>query len=257
MNLNCDFHTHTNYSHGKGTIADNANAAKEKGLKTIAITDHGFSHFVFGMKRRKLDAMKDECVAAEKESGVKVLLGIESNLVGGKGEIDVKREDYDKLDIILAGVHKSVYVKTLKDYNRLIMQNIVCSGLKLKPSDKLIDFNTETYIKAIKNNPIDILTHLGYCCPCRAEEVAKAARDYGTYIEINTKKVHLTDEEWAKVIDTGVNFVIDSDAHSPDRVGDTALADELFKRVNFPLERIMNIDGRTPEFRFAEFKKKL
>lgn len=257
MHLNCDYHTHTTYSHGSGSIEDNAFAAQKNGVSTIAITDHGFSHFMFGMKRRKFDKMKAECVAAEKASGVKVLLGIESNLVGGKGEIDVKEKDYDKLDIILAGVHKSVYVKTLKDYNKLIFENIFVSGLHLKSPDKLIDFNTKTYIKAIENNPIDILTHLGYCCDCRAEEVAKAARDYGTYIEINTKKTHLSDDEWRKVIDTGVYFVIDSDAHSPDRIGDTALAEDLFKRVDFPMERIMNIEGRTPTFRFAELKRKL
>ena len=66
----------------------------------------------------------------------------------------------------------------------------------------------------------------------------------------------MTDEEWQKVIDTGVNFVVNSDAHSVDRIGDTALAEELFKRVNFPLERIMNIDGKMPPLRFAEYKKK-
>ena len=36
-----DYHTHTIFSHGKGTIADNVEAARSKGLKGIAITDHG------------------------------------------------------------------------------------------------------------------------------------------------------------------------------------------------------------------------
>jgi len=50
--------------------------------------------------------------------------------------------------------------------------------------------------------------------------------------------------------------VLDSDAHSVDRIGDTALFEELIKRVDFPLERIMNIDGKIPTRRFAEYKKK-
>ena len=54
MKINYDLHTHTIYSHGKGTIEENAQAAKEKGLEGIAITDHGFSHPAFGMKRKKL-----------------------------------------------------------------------------------------------------------------------------------------------------------------------------------------------------------
>ena len=37
-----DYHTHTVYSHGTGSVLENALIAKEKGLKEIAITDHGF-----------------------------------------------------------------------------------------------------------------------------------------------------------------------------------------------------------------------
>jgi len=36
----------------------------------------------------------------------------------------------------------------------------------------------------------------------------------------------------------------------------SALFEELIKRVDFPLERIMNIDGKIPTRRFAEYKKK-
>ena len=127
----------------------------------------------------------------------------------------------------------------------------------MKPSDKLIEYNTRCYINAVKNNPIDVLTHIGYYCKCNAVEVAKCARDYGTYIEINTKKSHLSDDEWREVIDTGCRFVVDSDAHSVDRIGDVKIAEELFGELSFPMDRIDNIDGKTPTFRFAEFKKKM
>lgn len=53
---------------------------------------------------------------------------------------------------------------------------------------------------------------------------------------------------------TGVKFVIDSDAHSADRVGDTKIAEELLAEASVPLERIDNIDGRLPNFRFTEYK---
>ena len=55
---------------------------------------------------------------------------------------------------------------------------------------------------------------------------------------------------------TGVRFVIDSDAHSADRVGDTAIAEQLLAEADVPLDRIDNIDGRLPKFRFAEYKQK-
>ena len=133
---------------------------------------------------------------------------------------------------------------------------MVHDKFKYKASDRLIKYNTDCYVNAVKNNPIDVLTHVGYGCVCDAVEVAKVCADYGTLFEISTKKNHLTDEEWIKVIDTGVKFVVDSDAHSVDRIGDTALFEQLNSRVKFPLDRIMNIDGKLPKLRFSEYKKK-
>ena len=49
--------------------------------------------------------------------------------------------------------------------------------------------------------------------------------------------------------------MVDSDAHSPDRIGDNKLFLETAKRVNFPFDRIMNIDGRIPDLRFQRYKK--
>ena len=112
MKITLDLHTHTTYSHGKGTILENALSAKEKGISGIAITDHGFSHPAFGMRRRKVAQMRSECASAEQQTGVKVLLGIESNIRGRDGTIDVKLEDYKNLDVCLAGVHKFIFYKT-------------------------------------------------------------------------------------------------------------------------------------------------
>ncbi|MBR3864396.1 MAG: PHP domain-containing protein [Clostridia bacterium] len=255
--IDFDFHTHTKYSHGKGTILENAVSAKEKGLKGIAITDHGFNHPFFGMRRKKVDKMKEECILAEKQTGVKVLLGVESNIIGLGGETDLKPSDYDKMDIYLAGIHRAVFHHKFSDYFNLFGANLLTSTITKKPSSALIKNTTNAYINAIKNNPIDILTHLNFLCYADSLEVAKCLEDYGTYLEINTKKIHLTDEEWQNIIDkTKVNFVIDSDAHSPSRIGDTAIACELFSRVNFPLSRIHNIEGRMPTLRFSQFKER-
>lgn len=257
INLTYDFHTHTTYSHGTGSVMENAVSAKEKGLKGIAITDHGFSHPAFGMKRKKVPQMRNDCEAAAKATGIEVLLGIESNILGESGKIDVKQSDYENLDIILAGCHRFVMYDKFKDWFTFFGSNFFTAAFKTKPSEALIKRTTKIYIEAIKNNPIDILTHVNYLVFSDPVEVAKCARDYGTYIEINTKKTHLSDEDWQKVIDTGVNFVIDSDAHSIDRIGDTALAESLFSRVDFPMDRIFNINGRKPDFRFKKFKESM
>lgn len=44
MIITADYHTHTNYSHGKGTPEENVLAAIEKGLRRIAISEHAGAH---------------------------------------------------------------------------------------------------------------------------------------------------------------------------------------------------------------------
>lgn len=258
MKINADYHTHTRYSHGKGTVLDNAEAALKAGLCAIAITDHGFSHPAFGMRRRKLPLMRADCTAAEEKTGVKVLLGIESNILGESGKIDVKPTDYDKLDIILAGVHRMVFYDKLKDYRKLFLANAFNDLSKKEASSSLRAYNTRCYVNAIKSNPIDILTHLDFKVDCDVKVVAECCADYGTYVEINTKKRHMTSEEWNEVFSTKANFIIDSDAHTPSRVGEISLIESLEKDgVKIPYERVFNVEGRKPKFRFEEFKKRL
>lgn len=256
MILSADYHTHTPYSHGKNTVLENARAAKKLDLKEIAITDHGFNHLLFGLKRKKLSDLRRECEEAEKLTGVKVLMGMESNLISLDGDTDMGRDDLQYFDIFLCGIHEVLKFRKLSDMYNLMMRNYTAYKFGKKPSKKVIENTTKAYINAIKNNPIDILTHINYKCYCNLEEVAKCCADYGTYIEINTKKRHISAEELNLMASTGVRFVIDSDAHSSDRVGDTKIAEELLKNAEIPLESIDNIDGRLPKFRFSEYKSK-
>ena len=256
MILSADYHTHTPYSHGKNTVLENARAAKKAGLKQIAITDHGFNHLLFGLKRKRLGDLRAECLEAEKLTGVRVLMGMESNLISIEGETDMKVSDLSYFDIYLCGIHEVLKYKHFSDMYNIMMKNYAAYKLGKKPSQTVIDNTTKAYVNAIKNNPIDILTHINYKCYCNLEEVAKVCADYGTYIEINTKKRHVSAEELNLMASTGVKFVIDSDAHSSDRVGDTKIAEEILKNAEIPLEMIDNIDGRLPKFRFAEYKKK-
>ena len=80
MILTADYHTHTPYSHGKGTVEENAARAKELGLKQIGITDHGFSHLAFGLKRKKVPDLIADCKRASEKLGIDVLVGMESNI---------------------------------------------------------------------------------------------------------------------------------------------------------------------------------
>lgn len=256
MNLTGDYHTHTIYSHGKGTVLENAERAKEIGLQEIAITDHGFEQMAFGLKHKKMPRLVSDCRKAAEITGINVYVGIESNLCDEDGRTDLKEEDYKDFDIYLMGIHRFVKFSHIKDFWNMLVRNSVYTTLRLQAPKSLIRYNTKAYINSIKKYPIDAITHLNFLSFCDVAEVAKAARDYGTYIELNSKKVHLTDDELDRVNQTGVRFIVNSDAHSLDRIGDTLLVDKLLQRVNISAERIDNIDGRLPQFRFREYKKR-
>ncbi|MDE6059317.1 MAG: PHP domain-containing protein [Clostridia bacterium] len=255
MFLTADYHTHTKYSDGKNTVLENVSRAKELGLKEIGITEHGYSHLFFGLHRRETKQFIKEIREAEEITGVRTLIGMESNIRGKSGLCDLKETDYENFDVYLAGIHVCIHYDKWRDM-KLGWGSWLRASLNKKPSKKLIQYTTDTYINAIKNNPIDVITHLNFLCFANAVDVAKCCRDYGTYLEISSKKQHLTDEELAAVADTGVRFVINSDAHWTDRIGDLKLAEEQILRVGIPLDRIDNIDGKLPNFRFTEYKKR-
>ena len=171
MKLTADYHTHTVYSHGKGTIMENAVAAAAQDLRAIGITDHGFSHPAYGVNPEKLPEMKALCREASERTGVTVLLGVEANFISTDGKVDLPERYYDALDLYLAGVHKFVGYDGRSVFN-FLLPNLFYAGLKLKPPKSLVARTTRAYIRAIEKNPIDVITHVGFCCFCDPVEVA-------------------------------------------------------------------------------------
>ena len=100
MALLADYHTHTKYSrnhHGKGTIEENVRVAYEKGLRQIAITDHGFNQKLYGVRRKDIPKVRAEIEDAKERYPIDVLLGVEANLISSQGDIDIIPEKYMKL----------------------------------------------------------------------------------------------------------------------------------------------------------------
>ena len=243
-----DYHTHTKYSknnHGKGTILENASVAYNKGLKQIALTEHGFNHLFYGVKRRDIPSMKEDILNAKEITGVDILLGVEANLISLDGKIDVNEEDFEFLDILLMGFHQMVKTPTMNDWNKLILANMF--GSPFAPSSERLNRNTTAYLKALDKYPIDIITHLNVGCPVDILAVAKMAKEKGTYIELNGKRLNFSDREMIAMVEEGVQFIIDSDAHSPDRVGECNRAIDLIFRLGLPLSQFVNID-KIPNF---------
>ena len=243
-----DYHTHTIYSrhnHGKGTVLENASVAADKGLKQIAITDHGFNHEFFGIKRKNIPQLHEDILNAKEITGVDILLGVESNLISLDGDVDIKEEDFDDLDILLMGYHRLVTTNTLKDKFLLNWANAFDKAFR--PSKERINRNTTAFLKALDKYPIDVITHLNYGFQTDTIAVAKMAKQKGVYVELNGKRINFTDEEIEIMVSEGIKFIVNSDAHRPENVGEVNNGMNLVYRHNIPLSQVANID-KLPKF---------
>lgn len=246
MNIWGDYHTHTTYTHGKGTVEQNVLSAIDKGLKQVAITEHSFSHLAYGISRADYNLLRIDVEKMRRVYGNKidVLVGLESNLVSLDGTIDLPVEDRAMVDILVVGFHKGFKCK-IKDFFGFLLPNAVFRNR----SQKQVEKNTQAYINALNTYDIDILAHLN-CNGCKVDPVAiaKVAKEKGTYIELNGKNIKFTDEEMRGMIATGVKFIIDSDAHCPQDVGVNNHAYTLVDKFNIPLDQVVNINN-IPKFK--------
>ncbi len=197
--ISADYHTHTNIAkghiplfniilgeHAKGSIESNVKAGIKRGLKEIAITDHGYKHITFGMKvnqyeksRKLIDDFNKSSLL--KENGFKILLGVECNIVTKKGDIDIKDEVIDYLDIICAGYHPGAF------QNPLLVTNY-----------------TEAAINAIEKYEIAILNHpLEHGNP-DIFEIGKVAALKNTALEINRSHRNMDIETIKKLKNIGI-----------------------------------------------------
>ena len=238
--LVADYHTHTRYSHGKGTILENVEAARKKGLKKIAIADHGFNHIGIGMAASDLSKMREEINRINQHfSDIEVLMGIEANLISMDGEIDIPPQYLDEFDIILMGFHKAVKPATLQDAWNLFAKNAL-DKLGLANREAMRQLNTKALIRAIRRFPIRILTHPGAKIDIDTRVLAKEAAELDVALEINASHGFMTVEYVRMALEEGACFVINSDAHTPDRVGDFLRGMEIAKEAGVPPNRIIN-----------------
>lgn len=243
-----DYHTHTRYSrhgHGKGTVLENASVALDKGLKQIAITDHGFNHRFYGVRRKDIAQVKEDILNSKEVTGIDILLGVEANLISTDGSIDIEEQDFEFLDLLLMGYHKMVKMESLKDQKDLFLANLL--GSPFAPSKERLSRNTTAFLKALDKYPIDVITHLNYGFPTDTLAVARMAKEKGTLIELNGKRINFTDQELEIMAEEGVKFIVNSDAHSPKRVGECNNAMNTIFRLGLPLSQVVNID-KLPKF---------
>lgn len=186
-----------------------------------------------------------------------MLAGMEANIRGVDGRTDITPDVYDDFDLFVAGKHVMIAYDSFRDFRRYFWGNLIEDKLKkgrIRPKNwwNTTQKRTSKRLKTTRGHHFAPWVSVSVRRERSGEVRARLRNVYRTEFQ----KSHLSDEELFEAYDTGVRFVMDSDAHTASRVGDFALAEEQIKRVGLPTDRIDNIDGRLPSFRFAAFKAK-
>lgn len=237
MDLLVDLHTHTvNSGHAYSTVAENVKVAAARGLKAIGVTDHGpalpgGAHDYHFWNLRVLPAEFD---------GVRLLKGIEANIVDNNGRLDLDDDGLAALDLVLIGFHPRCGYE----------------------SDD-IKKNTDTLIKAMSNPLVHVVVHPGNpWYPVDPDRVVEAAGKYNVLMEMNNSSFILSrpgGQEMSRdiaraVYESGQDIILGSDAHWSAQVGhlDEALAE--VEAIGFTADRIINT---SPDrvYKFIESKR--
>lgn len=220
--LVADLHNHSIGSHhAYSTILEIAAVAREKGLDLIAITDHGPAMpdgphpYYFGNSK----------VWPREIGGVRILRGVEANVINENGELDLAKEFLRKLDIVLAGFHTSCFPSNDRE---------VC---------------TKAMLKAMDNPYADIIVHPGNPeFPVDYEAVVKKAAEKGIPLELNnssfcgsrTGSASNCRNVASLIAQYGGPVVIDSDSHFAWDVGKTDIAKETALSAGIKDEQVLN-----------------
>ena len=226
-----DLHTHTVFSHGKGTPQENVEAAIRMGLKKIAVADHGMGHVSYGI--RNVDKYLDE-IARLKDlyaGRIEVLAGIECNLLGEQGQTEMNDKLRGRFDVCLLGYHKFIAAKGASFASYCYLT---------KKRD--IRRNTEAVVRAMKTGYFDILAHPGYAMAVDIARIAQVCRETDTLFEINRKHTEMNTELLKIAAAEGARFIISSDAHKTADIGQAANAERLAEEAGIK-NLVVNIQG--------------
>ena len=219
-----DLHMHTNATDGRLSVREMAEAARARGLRYIAITDHSKAlAMTNGLdERRLLEQVKEIRQVNSEMERFRVLAGIEVD-IHRDGRLDLDDEALAQLDIVVASVH---------------------SYMQIEPAEM-----TDRLLRAFENRYLNVLAHptgrqLLSREPYRfdLERILSEAARRGIHLEINASPERLDLNEqharWAK--EKGVKLVISTDAHHTRHLPNIKFGVKMARRAWLEASDVLN-----------------
>jgi histidinol phosphatase-like PHP family hydrolase len=220
-----DLQTHTSASDGTASVREMAQAAIERGLEYLAITDHSKGLAIAnGMDEAHLALQGEEIQRLNAEligKGFRILRGVEMNLSPG-GEGDLDPNFLPGIDVVVGAFHSRL---------------------------RLTEDQTDRYLAALSNSNIHILAHprgriFNFRVGLQADwsRVFRCAREHNRAIEIDGYPDRQDlDVELLKIArETGTIISLGSDAHAPDQLSFLDFSIAAARHVGIPESRILN-----------------
>lgn len=224
MRLVADLHVHTVSSgHAYSTLEEYAARAKKIGLQGFAMTDHGPAmpgapHYYHFSNMRMIPRVFN---------GIRILRGVEANIINEHGQIDLKDEEirWGDLDIVMVAMHPRV-------------------GYEDRGEEK----NTEVLLRALQNQRVNVIAHPGNPkYPLNIKKVVAAAKECNVFIELNNSSEfsrpgsHDNCVAFAKEAKkAGVKVVLGTDSHISSMLGVFTEALKLAAEAGLTEDDILN-----------------
>ncbi len=221
-----DLHTHTCAS-GHGTmdsITTMAMEAAKRKMKILGISDHGPA----SEGSAALSYFRSLFLCERNRFGIRLLYGVEANILDTDGHLDIPDEILRSLDYCIISMHRPIYT----------------SGSVAE--------NTNAYIRAMRHPKVKMIGHCDDArFPVNYKELISAALSYSVIPELNN--VSLLPDSYRK--DCRVNaihllqtceslscpIILSSDSHGHENVGIMTEAVKLISEIGFPHTLIHNL----------------
>jgi len=223
--LIADLHIHSNWSDGKNSLSEMADAAIQNGFTLIAITDHSphpmrsrYSDPAYLMRQNaEIDQLNQRY-----EGKIEILKGVEVDILPD-GSLDLADDVLAQMDIVIASIHM--------DYDQ--------------PQEVI----TARTLRAIQNPYVNIIGHPGgRLLPMEGiykmdwDKIIRAAAEHDVALEINSHKSQplFDDRKVHLAAQMGVPIAMNSDAHHANMFANSRYGMFIARRAGLSREQVLN-----------------